>query len=416
MRMHTKFLALGLLVFASLIASTLCADRDGIMDSENIQLRLFVISHSDQIRLNVTFTNILTKFAFLGVNLVCFQNNKQSMERAKRLPFTRVNHRKGFGSDSYTYKLEVQREGYVQCTYKPLGKTLAASNMVFIRLGNIHVSVAKLNQNVTVKWLKTTIGDNDFGVRQLAADTQVFHLNSKLYISKEPISDRYIMLEVKKMLEEKIVQPLMVEYVRSTKFCPSIKQFEIPFTGYGSIYRLDQNSNIKCEGNFYVGAYWNEEQLQKLQQNILERPQSILKLQNSTFDSISGIKSFAENLKNLDFIREKELPIIADKFDLLVMDVNGILKGAKKSQNTSNELLANLDSVLVNTSLATDFAQEVRENFAARVEDIQKTGSAGILMMDNATSADSNNTLVPLSLESNLNNVKSSSPRLVQYQ
>lgn len=413
MRMHSKFLALGLMVFASLIASTLCTD--GTMDSENIQLRLFVISHSDQIRLNVTFSNILTKFAFLEVNLLCLQNNNQSMERAKRVPFARVNQRRGFGSDSNTYKLVVQREGYVQCSYKPWGKTLAASNMVFIRFGNIHVSVAKLNQNVTVKWLQSTIGVDDFRVRQLAADTTIFHFTSK-YLSKEPISDRYIMLKAKKMLEEKIMQPLIVEYVRSTKFCPSIKQFEIPFTGYGSIYRLDHNFDIKCEGNFYVGAYWNEEQLQKLQQNIIERPQSILKLQNSTFDSISGIKSFAENLKNLDFIREKELPIIADKFDLLVMDVNGILKGAKKSQNTSNELLANLDSVLVNTSLATDFAQEVRENFAARVEDIQKTGSAGILMMDNATSADSNETLVPLSLDSNLNNVKSSSPRLVQYQ
>jgi hypothetical protein len=409
--MQAKFFALGLLVLASLTASTL--SMDGTIDSENIQLRLFVISHSDQIRLNVTFSNILSKFAFLEINLLCLQNNNQSMERAKRVPFARVNQKKGFSKDSNTYKLVVQKEGYVQCSYNPRGKTLAASNLVFIRFGNIHVSVVKLNQNVTMKWLQSTIGDEHFRVRQLAAEKTVFHLNAK-FISKEPISDRIILQKAKKLLEEKIAAPVVVEYVRSTKYCPSIEQFEIPYTGYGLKYQLDENSKINCLGNFYDGAHWNEEQLHQLRESILVRPKSIAKLQNSTFDSINGIQSFAENLQNLEFIREKELPIIADKFDLLVMDERGILKGTQKSQNTSNELLANLESVLVNTTLVADFAQEVRGNFAARVEDIKKTGSAGILMMDNETSADSNETtqaLVPLSLESNLNNVISSSPR-----
>lgn len=414
--MQTKCFALGLLTIASMIASA--NSTDGSMDGENIQLRLYVISHADQIRLNVTFSNILSKFTFSEINLVCFQSDNQSMERAKRVSPERINRTKGLQTDSNTYRLKVSKEGYVQCSYKPWGKTLATSNMVFIRFGNIHVSVAKLNQNVTVKWLQSAIGVDNFQVRQLSADKTVFHLNSKKYSSKEPLSDRIILLKAKKLLEEKLEPPVVLEYVRSTKYCSAIEKFDIPFTGYGLNYHLDQHSSIKCEGNFYVGAYWNEEQLQKLQAIMIERSQSVLQLQNSTLNSTDGLQSFADNLLKLEFIREQELPILANKFDLLVMDESGILKGGKKSHNISNELLANLDSVLVNTSLVSDFAQEVRENFAARVEDFKKTGSAGILLMDNVTTADSNNTsqeLVTLSLESNLYNVLNSSPRFVKY-
>jgi hypothetical protein len=410
-RMQSKILTLGLLV----LASSLCANGETTKDSEKIQLRLLAGSRSYKIYLNVTYSS---EFEFLEDKLSCFQNNNRSMEGAKRINFSPhdllpqpssspLNRGRSFRSKTNIYDLEVREEGYMQCSY--MGGTLVVSNIAFVRVEGV-VFVARLNQNVTLQWLQNTIGGTEFGVRQLATDPQVFHLNFKHTPEKPgPVTDAKILLEAKKLLDEKIKPPVVVEYVRSTIYCPSIEHLKISFTGYGSKYRLDQHSSLECLGNFYFGAYWNEEQLKI----ILARPQIILRLQNSTFDSTNNIRRFGDSLKKLQFIREIELPIIADKFELLVTDVDGILKGAKKSQNTSNELLANLDSVLANTSLVANFTQQVRENFAARVEDIQKTGSVGILMIDDTMTTDSNETLVPLSLGSNLNNVTSASPKFV---
>jgi len=385
-------------VIFSLISVSLC--------QEKVELRLYSVPHADKVFLNVTFSNIWHKFAYNEANLVCFQNNNQSMARATRVRFRRDGPRKLFSSSqSYKYKLMVQKEGYVQCNYMPWGKVLASSAVVFIQFGNLHVSAVKLNQNVTVQWLQNTVGSQEFMVRQIAADKSLYHFNAKFY-SKEPESDSAILEKLENLLKEKITPPLTVEYVRSTKFCSPLDEYGIPYTKQGGNFSSG-GLIFQCKGDFFSGLYWNDEHMSEKLENLF------LETTNQTFTNINELRQFSERLKNTSAITVRELPIIANRFEQIVTEGNKILKNGNENRKISNALLVNLDSALSNTSLVSGFAQEVRPNFAARVEDLAETGSAGIMVMENTTDnfKQTVQNLIPFTTEISNEQVIQSSPR-----
>ncbi|XP_065336671.1 adhesion G-protein coupled receptor G6-like [Cloeon dipterum] len=114
--------------------------------------------------------------------------------------------------------------------------------------------------------------------------------------------------------------------------------------------------------------------------------------------ALEELKKFSEKLTNSR--NPLKLKDIANKFEEVVTADMGLLDEVK-AQNLSNELLVNLDSALVaNIELVNKSIEETRENFAARIENLDQTGSVGLVIFDDGeTHEDKNRTtqrLVPI--------------------
>lgn len=249
---------------------------------------------------------------------------------------------------------------------------------------NTHVLVVKLNQNnVTVKFLQDTIGKGIFKVRQFSDDKNVFHMTSDISTTYKKR-----LQQVQKILQNQLKPPLMIEYIRSTAACPSIEKYNIPSTDLPFNTSLANYIDRYCVGDFYTGAYWNETQLQELdlaQKQELLRQQRLMSTSYSAIDNLDVIQEFSENLESVTYLKQKDLKKVANNFNTILADEKTL--GQDKKRNSSNKLLARLKTLLVNTSLDTDEEQTVGNNFAVRVENIKKTGNAGVLVYDNGNSS-----------------------------
>ncbi|CAB3379213.1 Hypothetical predicted protein [Cloeon dipterum] len=96
--------------------------------------------------------------------------------------------------------------------------------------------------------------------------------------------------------------------------------------------------------------------------------------------ALEELKRFSGKLAN--HRNPLKLKDIANKFEE-VFTADSWLLDEVKAQNLSNELLVNLDSALLaNIELVNKSIEETRENFATRVENLDQTGSVGLVIFD----------------------------------
>jgi ribosomal 50S subunit-associated protein YjgA (DUF615 family) len=107
-----------------------------------------------------------------------------------------------------------------------------------------------------------------------------------------------------------------------------------------------------------------------------------LEFQNSRLTTIDDVRNFSAALNAIEFVHERELDVLADLFNQLQMSNDGVLSDMDNRQNTSNELIANSESKLLKMPLTSNLREAVRDNFAARVENISQTQSTGIMFVD----------------------------------
>ncbi|XP_059481572.1 adhesion G-protein coupled receptor G6-like [Neocloeon triangulifer] len=357
----------GTLIF--LLGMFCIADSQKPMAEGSEELIYMTLTKNTQLSgllLNVTIKNFTPKTVFSESSLVCSQITSLRNNKTKRVPANRLNRTSsGVSPATFLYHLFVETEGYVHCEYVPWGVLLIQSNTLFVRFSKVHVSAVRLDTQMSIKSLQMAVMDSSFKIREISPDSKIFHFDSEFY-SIDPSSDRKIVQKLERVLRQKLKPPDRVEYVRSTKYCPGIEEFGIPPADAKKEVKVD-GKVIRCEGDFYYGVHWRQNDL------------SALGYVNGTLTTVDALRIFSNSLQNA---KSLNLPVIAKQYDDFVSDENGLLKEAK-SLNVSNELLVNLDSALVRTPISGNFTEASRPNFAARVEDIKKTGGVGVMVREN---------------------------------
>jgi len=382
---------LALVAIFLLISVSFCQD--------NISLRLNVVPYKDKTFLSINFTKIWKNGLFEENDLKCIHSTEKSMELPNSVTFKIIgNPQIIVGSPfSQEYELDMKTDGYVQCNYKS-----TTSSVEFFRFENRHVTVVRFNTSQDVDQVQKTIGSKEFTVRNIANDLQILHFFTNLTKPQEmPEDDSAAIEKLKIILNEtnlfKINETIKGrnKYVRSTRFCPPLEEYQIPYSYYGRKFSY-QGGTLRCDGDFFIGAYWNPEDIDTLKFKNIRRPRKnpnieiktpliIFETKKPNIASGEDIEIFSEILKNASVIYEKELPVIANKFEQIITGKGReILRNINGNRKVTNGLLMNLNLALLKTE-TWKFDQEVKPNFTVRVENLKITGSAGMLAIDDKT-------------------------------
>lgn len=319
-----------IVTFIAMIASIQC-EKDQPKDGATRSLRLDVDPSTGKIELIVTDSK--------EVNVKCYQSKYNATSGAMiiELSINRINPDSGKSSmdillstiSDFLYKnkgpilyiLLVEREGFIWCESTYSGSStkiqVSRSNIAFFLDLNKLVSVVKLNQELTVKELQDKIGLGKYTVLQLSNDKTIFHLtfkNSTL---------------IESTLQQILLQTKLVKYVRSTVACPPNEKYNLPSTDLPLNSSLATKLEKYCEGNFYTGAYWNEEKLEKLGPQQIENligSQKVMILNYSAFDRKDAVQKFSETLESLSYLKPEEVKIVAKNVSFLLLDDKNILK------------------------------------------------------------------------------------------
>jgi len=396
---HTSSAWLAAAIFC-LISISLCEGTS--KNKEDPEVKIYKHRTEEKFGVNITFSDA-QKNSFKFSQLRCSQSNNEAMEGAVKLNVKQIDSVQLNISGSYIYELELKTAGFVRCTYKGVYKT------VFVRVGLTHFSAVKFNQEANITILKNAVKGQMFTVQQISIDPRVYHfeINSTKLLKYNQTADIIITTKLEKLLKQKLQAPLVVEYVRSTRFCPRSDDYNIPFGKSSESVSIDKKFTLKCEGDYYTGAFWNEIQLQKLIAFYDTFPTV-----NPNFINFNEIKNLSDQLETilaLDAVRH--LPTIANNFEEIVKNGTENWGNEKDKPRISNKLLESLDSALLKTVLPIPpgFVEQVRPNFAVRVENLKNTKNAGIYVMDNNTDELLN--LADFTTEKNNDQIVTTSPR-----
>jgi hypothetical protein len=194
---------------------------------------------------------------------------------------------------------------------------------------------------------------------------------------------------------------LAVEYIRSLRFCPGVPVLGLPNMGNR---KQPERFNIKCLGNETVGLYWNETQLL----GYLDA-HYIGHIKNINFTAADDVSTFLNNLKLVNTISEIELPVIAEKFSKLALDDWDGLENSGSRRNRTNTALKELDASLLKIKIENKTAQGISPNLAVFVDKIWKSGSEGIVFMQE--NPDTNKSAMALMANTSSDDILSIKPR-----
>lgn len=338
--------------------------------SSGIDLHLYKVSPQKTAFLNITYNG---ESSIKKEELNC-------TIRSQTEPLETLVVKVNVVSDSRNGYFSVKPErnvGIVQCSVEQGGKVVK-SNEILIRPGTI-VFVVKVDQNLSEEKVKENIPHRNkiISLSKLSNETLVFHLEIDEYI-KSAAGDDIMLKTWRTYIKEyaKIEMKLL-----STRYCPPVPALQIPdkadieyLPGHDYTFK---NLAMKCEGGFFEGVNWNETQLQE---NLKQF--RLLQYTNSTLHTIFDVRKFSSALSENEFIHESELPVLADIFNQFQFNNNSVLTNVETRLNTSNELLANVETKLLKMPLSTGFIQEVLENVVFRVENTSWTKSTGVMIVD----------------------------------
>jgi hypothetical protein len=161
---------------------------------------------------------------------------------------------------------------------------------------------------------------------------------------------------------------------------------------------------ILCEGNDTVGAYWNVIQLQ----GYIDAHR-IGNLENIQFSAAEDVRTFLNELSLVHTISEVAFPVIAEKYSQLALDEWNALGNSDSRRNLTNTALKELDATLLKIKIVDRTAQSIHSNLAVFVDNIWKTGSEGIVFMEENT--DRNKSAMTLMENTSSSEILSKKPR-----
>lgn len=401
--------------FIALIESIECihcekAQQDGASNA-TLNLLLSKLPATGEIQLIALVPYPVKGQIYLPRTILCSQSNETSNKSAANIFDIQVA---SLGETKIYYITKIVRdlsltvktnEDYQWCSKN-------GSDEFFLR-DNTQVLVVKLNQNLTVGSLQKTIGIGQLEVHRFANDATVFHLTFDVSNFTKNETD---LQQVQDILEEKLERPLAVgEYVRSASACPPNDTLKIPSTKLPFNSSLATNINKYCLGDFYTGAYWNEAELQQLDpeqlQELLKGPKRVVQ----AVDTIDIIRDFSETLENVTQLEPEQVKILSTKFSTILTNDEKTLGHGDKKEKSSYELLASLESLLVNTALDSNEVQTVDDNFAVRVENIKETNNIGVLIWDDGNANNIFKELKPMGSNYSQQQILDDAPRFLCF-
>ncbi|XP_059485159.1 adhesion G-protein coupled receptor G6-like [Neocloeon triangulifer] len=194
-------------------------------------------------------------------------------------------------------------------------------------------------------------------VKQIARDKHVAHFSrnvTRKILTCE--SDFNLAKQLRISLESKCKQ--QIEFIRSTFCCFPEVDSGLPFGWKGESHDSLKIRNATCIGDYYAGARWNE-----------TKPEDLKYLKLEAFTTNIFV---SENFPSDDSAIRK----VANLFSAFGNNQEAILKNLSKPQETN--LLKNLDHFLANVVLNQSSAEEIKPNFAVRVENINGTKIRGM--------------------------------------
>jgi hypothetical protein len=265
--------------------------------------------------------------------------------------------------------------GNVQCLLEEDGKVIQKSNKLLLRSTRFF-AVIRLNRNLTLQESQDIKYIKHFkDLQKLSAEPFVYHVQINVILLNAETDNSQLNI-MRSNIKEYIDSISIKMNIMSTRYCPPVPELNITVDDYhpGKVYTFGDNK-LTCEGGFYKGVFWNENQIQESLWRL-----RLLEFQNSTFNTIDDVRNFSAALNANEFVHERELDVLADHFNQL--QTSNVLSDMDSRKNTSNELIANSESKLIKMPLTSNVAEAVRENFAARVENISETQSTGIMFVD----------------------------------
>jgi hypothetical protein len=353
----------GALVFVIYFFQNLLLTCNGQLADDNpVKLRLVRINMTDKFELQVTPNKELSDRDRLNVS--CFLTTPVNPQPSLKVQLKNIEQ------NVYTFK--TKRTGILQCSYEQNGEVKATSEP-FTKRPEKFVAVIRLNRNLTLEELQNIKRiKNVKEVQKLSADPFIFHVLGDVFVVNASTDNSEL-----NILRSNIKEQVSIWMnLMSTRYCPPVPELNITVGYYhpGKVYTFGDNK-LKCEGGFYEGVFWNENQIQESLQRL-----RLLEFKNSTLNTIDDVRNFSAALNANEFVHERELDVLADLFNQLQM--SNVLSDMDSRKNTSNELLADSESKLLKMPLTSNVAEAVRGNFAARVENISETQSTGIMFVD----------------------------------
>jgi hypothetical protein len=191
--------------------------------------------------------------------------------------------------------------------------------------------------------------------------------------------------------------------VRNDIYCPMLEVDIFPYYLRWNYHILYKNLEVvNCHRN-RTGAYWNETQLQAARKEA--------KKTTKIFNSHQDRKNISKNYEDLliKLTNTSNLHTVADSFENLIQANDSL--GEQDNVGATNTVLEKLEEFLLSKELGSNgSAEEVRQTFAFRVEDLKKTSSSGIMLFDKLDEGDKLK-LSSLASNASLNNVVKSNPR-----
>lgn len=257
------------------------------------------------------------------------------------------------------------------------------------------VSILKLKHEMSLEELKGIIGV-EYNVSQQRGSSYRFEIT--LLKNNTFVKDHSESMDI---LKVRIEKSTAVEYLRSTRSCPPIKEL---FDYRVLVNQKPKDFSISCVETVSEGAHWNEQELHYHLDNYY-----IGEIKTIRFSTVDDVKRFFKILSLVHSITESELPLIADKYSNLALfewDSLDILRHSL----TNNALIA-LDESLLKINLSeNNYAEAIYPNLAIRVEKIGETNSEGIMFVD-ANSSRNKSELVAVLKNTSRDDIIFSSPR-----
>jgi hypothetical protein len=402
-----KMISSAIVYFLIFLNASLCQN---LKKNAGIELKLNRLLSGDDLFLKVTVFKGNTKVLyFTPSRLKCYVTIRDKLtrpfEEKVSVKFKEISHDELLATS--TFELQAVKEGTVQCVYSLNKQTVFWSNALNTVFTNVQkyaigvLSDSKLNSNELSKMINA--GKNFKINATKYGNTDYFTFSVFLRMTSAE-ADSAVLRLIQNMLVQVPPENLRVNFTRSTRFCQPIKSLNITHTRVG--YRT--NHGELCDGNIYIGAYWNNETLQQIIRADIDGSKISTQLKETNLSSIDSIENFARGLNRVGAVNTLELAVIASKCDQLVADKSGVLRDTNFRQrlNTGKKLLTGMDSVFANVPLPAGSVQVDAANFAFRVENARDSGNNGFLFDEKHS-----HVMTPIEFEKKNDFVVKSNPR-----